>query len=595
MKKIYTLLAIVFVSTALLNQINAQIPAIIQTLESSSNAGEPEAEYSLVGLDFYSTLNKQSLNQAKLKAAQAELELLDSIIYVENYDGIIYGGDKKVWEYDADGNRTYYSWYYWSTETNSWKGRQRIDSIFNDNGNLSMIISEKWNSETGQWEPGNKIEREYNAEGDLILYADYSWNNDTEEWEWNSKTESTHTYTEDNDHVIISITHYYNNETGEWTLHHRNEIIYDSNGNRTLYNASLPDSATNTWVFKAGSFKYENLYDEQGNQTLASYYTWDGETNQWKGQNNLTESSYDVHGNATLVIIKKWDESLNQWVNSSKSEYSYNETGLRLQSITSEWDSTNGDWIHASKTEYSFNENGASTGVIEYEWDNEESVWVNSWQHEIIYDAHGNIFQFILLQVDTASKELHVSAKEEFTYNGDNKQILMEYSTLNENGRLVVFIKQETAYDAFGNVILKTTYLLDEQSAEFIISDKSEYIYNESGDKLIEESSSSYYDGIPFVYQTNYYYSIHSIASAIDIETTSPVLYPNPFNDHLSFQLIKNYKHITFELFNFQGQKVMSKPLINSETINVASLASGVYFYRLSIDNKIHRGKLIKK
>ncbi|MBN1767705.1 MAG: T9SS type A sorting domain-containing protein [Prolixibacteraceae bacterium] len=568
---------------------------IIQTIASSSNAGEPEAEYSLIGLDFYSTLNKQSPKQAKLKAAQAELELLDSIIYVETYEGIIYGGDKKVWEYDDDGNRTYYSWYYWSTETNSWKGRQRLDSIFNDNGNLSQIISDKWNSETGQWEPGNKTEWEYNSDGNLVLNANYSWNNDTGEWQWNNKTESTHTYTEDNDHVIVSINYNYNNETEEWTPHHRNEIIYDSNGNRTLYNASLPDTVSNTWAFKAGSFKYENLYDEQGNQTLASYYTWDSEINQWKGRNNLTESSYDVHGNATLVVIKKWDESLNQWINSSKSEYSYNETGLRLQSITSEWDSTDGDWIVVNKTEYSFNENGASTGVIEYEWDNEDGVWVNSWQHEIIYDAYGNLIQLILLQVDTASNELHVSAKEEFTYNGDNKQILMEYSSLNENGQLVVFIKQETAYDANGSVILETNYMLDEQSGEFIKTADSEYIYNESGDKLIEESSSSYYDGIPFVYKTNYYYSIHFVTSVIDLETNSPVVYPNPFNDQLSFQLNKNSKHIAFELFNLQGQKIISKSVLISETISVESLASGVYFYRLSIDNTIHRGKLIKK
>ena len=467
-------------------------------------------------------------------AAQTERELLDSVVYVETYMGTIYSGDKKMWEYDADGNKTQYSWYYWSTSDEVWKGRQRLDSIYDDKGNVSTLVFYSWNSEKGQWSTNKKDEMSYNTDGELILYYSSSWNHETGEWDLELKQESTHTYTEDNNHVVSSIVYNFNVETGEWTPHHRNELNYDSNGKRTLYNSSRLDSATNTWVFKVGSFKYENSYDKQGNQTLSAYYTWDGETNQWKGLNNLNETSYDLHGNAILVLSKEWDKSLNQWVISGKSENSYNVTGLRLEQITSKWESTNGDWIAVNKTKNSFNEIGALTGVIESEWNKEDSLWLD-------------------------------------------------------------VMKQEMIYNANGKVLLVTNYMLDEQSGDFIKSDDSEYIYNESGDKLIEEATSYYYDGISYVCKTNYYYSIHTFTSVFDIETVSPVFYPNPFNDQLSIQLNNNHNYVLFELFNFQGQKVMSKHVLNSETISVASLASGVYFYQLSLDNKTHNGKLIKK
>jgi hypothetical protein len=512
MNRILTQLFIIIASTVLVNQINAQTPVSFQTIESSPNAGGP-ADYSLVGLE----LSRQLLLEPKLKTAQTELELLDSIVYIESFEGIIYNGNKNEWGYDAEGNKTYYSWYFWNTVTESWMGIQRWDSIYNASDQLSMITIDNWNSETRRWKPGNKIELEYNAEGGLILYANYSWNNVAGDWECSSKTESTHSYTEDNSHIIFSITYNYNSETGEWTPHHRNEINYDSNGNRTLYNASLLDSASNTWVFKTGSFKYEDLYDEQGNQTLASYYIWDSKIDHWKGQGDLLESSYDSIGNETSQLIKNWDVSLNQWVNNSKSVILYNESGLLFKQITCSWDSLTGDWVAVYQLENSINEDGEITSIIESEWNNADSLWV-------------------------------------------------------------IFSRQDIFYDTYENVILSTFYQLDEQSGDFIKTNDTEYIYNDSGDKLIEEASSYYYDGIPYVIKTNYYYSIHSVSSLntdIYIETKNPLVYPNPFTDQLSFKLNNNNNNIRFvlELFNSAGQRVWSKCIQNSETIDVANLA----------------------
>ncbi len=124
------------------------------------------------------------------------------------------------------------------------------------------------------------------------------------------------------------------------------------------------------------------------------------------------------------------------------------------------------------------------------------------------------------------------------------------------------------------------------------------FTYNETGDKLIEEALSYYYDGIPFVLKTTYYYSIHlvnSIHTANDLESKSPVVYPNPFTNQLSIRLNNTNSQAVFELFDAQGRKVLSTCVQNSETIDLTNIARGVYFYTLSKDNNLHRGKLIKK
>ncbi len=541
MKKNCKWVLVLLVITSFLNQPNAQIPSAIRVASWGSGVGN-------------------------LRAAQAERELLDSLVYLETYDGIIYGGNKEVWEYGSDGITEQYSWYYWDSNVAAWMGRQRVDSTFDASGRLSMLIKDSWNSTTRQWKPNSKEEWSFDSNGERISYFYYSWNAETEQWVYASKSESTHSYPEDGTHIIFSINYTYDNAKGEWVFHHRNEMNYDSNGNLTLYNASFFDSGSDSWIFKAGSFKYENTYNEQGNSTLYSYYSWDSEMNQWRGQGDLLESDYDTNGNNTTVVTKKWDVASNQWVNFSKTENKYNEQGDVTEINTSDWD-------------------------------NEKSLWVVVSKQELLYDANGNVSKDQTLLLDTVSKEWYINTKNEYTYDVNNHVTLKEQYIRNDEGQLVLNKKMETAYDANGNVNYTANYELDGLSGVFTKNYDTRYTYNESGNQLIEEATSYYYEsGPPYIQKSTYYFSMHSVSS-IDTqkETLSSFVYPSLFTDRLSFQLNNTDNQSVFELFNAQGQKVLSKQVNDTETINVAYLPRGIYLYTLSIDNKVIKGKLVKK
>lgn len=595
MKILFTLIVFITLSTGSFNQINAQIPISILTKEINYVPDYQDLNCLLNGLHFFSITNDLSVKKVKLKAAQAEKELLDSIVYLETYEGVIYGGNKTEMNYDVDGNKKSQCSYYWDTEIKAWRGRQKADSTYDANGNLSMIIRARWNNETRQWVPGEKNEMTYNSDGDQILYTVYSWNSITSEWEWDSKTESSNTYTIDSTHIILAVNYIFENSTGLWVPHHRNEVNYDSNGHMTLYNASLLDSTTNSWVFKDGCFKYERTYDKKGNQTLSSYYNWDSELDQWIGAGDLVETSYDLLGNTSMVVIKEWDDTLNQWVNSRKTESGYNGIGQELQNSTFKWDKISGNWLAFHQTENSYNENGTISRVTDSEWVNKQNKLVGISQRRLIYDAKGNLSQSNILKIDTVSGEWYAYSKDEYKYDVDNNELLKESYKLNDNDQLVVYYKKETVYNIYGNVILCMVYETNEESDAFVKSNETRYTYNESGDKLIEVAESIYYDGIPFVLKTNFYYSIHSVTSSINIKTEALSVYPNPFLDQLSFHLNNKYDQIDFELFDYLGRKVMSKSVLNSEAISVIGLDRGVYIYKLSFDDKTQTGKLIKK
>lgn len=500
-----------------------------------------------------------------LKATQTERELLDSVVYLETYDGVIYGGDKQAWEYGPDGRSDNYSWYYWDAGAATWSGLVRVDSTFNAAGKLTMLIKDGWDSNSKQWIPKNKTEISYNTDGEQILYADYFWNAETKQWVYSRKSESTHSYTKDGMHIVFSINYTYDEIKGVWMTHHRNEMNYDAKGNQTLYNASFLDSASNTWVFKKGSFKFESTFNEQGKITFYSYYIWDSEKNQWKGQDYLVEAAYDSNGNMTSDVSKTWDDASNQWIN-----------------------------IH--KTENSYNEHGDITGVNTSDWNNVKSLWVVNTKLEFFYNANGNLSKEQVLLQDSVSNEWYINAKDEYTYDANNRETLKEQYKRNDKGQLALEGKQETSYDTFGNVTLTASYNLD-TLGNFVKNYDTKYTFNESGDKLIEEATSYYYEsGPPYILKSTYYYSLHSVSSINKVkETPGSFVYPGLFTDKLSFQLDNTNDQYVFDLFNTQGQKVLSTQVKHSETINVADLPGGVYLYTLSLDNKVLKGKLIKK
>jgi hypothetical protein len=73
------------------------------------------------------------------------------------------------------------------------------------------------------------------------------------------------------------------------------------------------------------------------------------------------------------------------------------------------------------------------------------------------------------------------------------------------------------------------------------------------------------------------------------------LIYPNPADDFICIQSEKNLDKLNFELFDMQGQQILSKEMSSGKTISLKELSPGLYLYYISIDGELQSGKLIKK
>ena len=85
-----------------------------------------------------------------------------------------------------------------------------------------------------------------------------------------------------------------------------------------------------------------------------------------------------------------------------------------------------------------------------------------------------------------------------------------------------------------------------------------------------------------------------SALSVIDETLIDVSIYPNPVEDELQIKTSSDITNKIATVFDINGKRILSMKL-KSNTINVSSLAGGIYFLRLESDGKIIKRKFIKK
>ncbi len=107
----------------------------------------------------------------------------------------------------------------------------------------------------------------------------------------------------------------------------------------------------------------------------------------------------------------------------------------------------------------------------------------------------------------------------------------------------------------------------------------------------------AYLDGLGAARSSNVIQNSKNNFDAINI-----AMYPNPFGDQLQIQLVeKSVGDYTVEFYNGVGLKVLEHKVISREkdsstqTFDVSSLKSGIYFYKIKLSNQTYSGRIIKK
>ena len=194
---------------------------------------------------------------------------------------------------------------------------------------------------------------------------------------------------------------------------------------------------------------------------------------------------------------------------------------------------------------------------IGMDWNSETSQWVNSSKYEYTYDANGNPTVEIYSLWNSETSQWENSDKSEYTYD-------LSYG--------------------LNDLILP--------NLDYFVPDYSNLIVN----KPVDFIDYNYIDGSWVnVWKGTYYYSTVNVTSVSDLSKQVYSIYPNPVLDRLNFNIQHSNNTFTFELYDSQGRKLISKEIINNSQLNLEGLTKGIYLYNLIIDGEIQSGKLIKE
>lgn len=396
-----------------------------------------------------------------------------------------------------------------------------------------------------------------------------------------------------------------------------NQIItYDVSGNMTRVQVIV---LNNQFLWEDYSLT-ELSYDASGNITQEISEEWDAESSTWIRRK--TEYSYDASDYLIQFIEYVWDQSLSQFVNSRKVDMTLNESGLQTQVLVSTWETNPEQWVEVWKYDYSYNVNDALLVETEYGWDNGALVWVLSWKAQYTYNENDKLSITEEFNWDSQSSSWSNLWKTTLTYDASGNIDQRLDSTFLEPGgpwqeRRIV----EYTYDDQNNPLTEIYSLWNEAATQLVLTDKIEYIY-ENGTLLSElivppinwffpdyseqivnkplgYIYSEYNTETPAFeiwYQEVYYYNEHYPTNIFGSETSHIAsIFPNPAREYITINFAGEYHQVSFELYDVTGRRVILRQVENGERLNLEELQNGIYFYRISAEELIQTGKLMKK
>ena len=392
-------------------------------------------------------------------------------------------------------------------------------------------------------------------------------------------------------------------------------FIYDSNNFLTQRLRFDWDFNQEIWTNR---IKTDYKFNENHHLLEFSGYYWLKDIEQWEGTSKQRYARRFTGELDTLIYFTRNDDT-QEWDYDRKLDYTFDENGILTQSTLKRWNSNDSVWTTSSKTEYLYDSLGNNFSRESYPWIDSTQTWgLNTSKIDFTYDSLGkeiesvrqykNGSQFVnsikltksydLNQVlseetysswdtSTSAWELRFHDMYENDANG-NRIYDIQLTPGNQPGQLINNSKTEQSFEgsiSFSNIIPDpfSSSLMEGDNFQNLPLSTDFYIWNRN-----TEDWSLYYN------KNLFYKQIPNPTSVNNYSFKLSTLYPNPVTDNLSFSFAEGIQDVTFDLFDVQGRLVLSREIESSNSVNLESIKTGIYFYRLTADGRTQTGKVIK-
>jgi len=249
--------------------------------------------------------------------------------------------------YDVKGNLIQQTYFYYLTEDH-FIPQSKYQFDYDDQNWEYRETSFRWDTTSNAWIARSKYEYSYDPAGNIILAYGSEW--DAESNQWNTSYKEEYQYFEGTNLLHNYIISNKNEENNQWVYSEKGEMSYTESSLVAGYIYSTWDPSSGQWI---PQYKYESTYRSDGNCSQDTYYSWNALDNKWV-TDEKDEFSYDTNNIMTRVVSYSMD-STNEWKPVSKSEFTNDNLGNRTQSLFCNWNPATLKWVNSSRTDYSFN------------------------------------------------------------------------------------------------------------------------------------------------------------------------------------------------------------------------------------------------
>ena len=409
-------------------------------------------------------------------------------------------------------------------------------------------------------------------------------------------------------HAVTQVDVYNTSTTPEYVKNTKT-FSYDSYGQELEYISTNFDSSG------AITMQQKTEYSYYSNNLLSQKVYYNYVSGNWV--NNYKEVyTYNPDNEISILESSYWDTANSVWVANLKDEFFYNTDGTLDYTIKYSYDAANSVWIIAQKKVYTY---VSSTNLVSLEetfaWDTATSTYFAVTRKNYTYDSNYNNTLEIFEYFDTSSSLWVNSSKTSNAFDA-NDDLIETISYYWQNNAWVPGIKSIYTRNSVGSVTLSEAYNYDSvaqtwmttpndrniptysnpsiSATELIIPGEisiNNYAYgqlfNEKLDVVSKEFNNSPYERRELTYT-----QINVTANVANVSELDLSIYPNPVLNALHIQGVENLTNLKLKIYDIKGQLLISKE--NETTINLESLSSGYYMYRLEAKEGYKTGKIIK-
>lgn len=221
---------------------------------------------------------------------------------------------------------------------------------------------------------------------------------------------------------------------------------------------------------------HDSKYNVKGELVELISGGWDTEKNV-KVPYDKDAYSYDDAGN--MIQLTNWymPSGETTWQLSRRNKYVYDANGWRLSELKEDYYPDDDKWMKSDSIAYKYDENGNCKEEISY-WMNSGS-WLESRQTLSKYDEDDQLVYQERLFYDTDKSAFVSDERQQWVYNSAGK--LTRYTSDSYNageGKWIGNVKQEFAYNEYGEVSQCQYYGWDYVAETFVLNSTTTYYYH---------------------------------------------------------------------------------------------------------------------